>query len=122
MKGFQLNQINDLVHRITNVLTDELRRPPWRGQINLLAGHCYCASEALYHALGGKAAGWKPMFVRHETAPHWFIRHQNGWVLDITALQFKTPVQYDKARGKGFLTTNPSARARLILERAGISL
>jgi hypothetical protein len=24
-------------------------------------GNCYYTSEALYHILGGKAAGWKPM-------------------------------------------------------------
>ena len=31
---------------IAESLTDDLRRPPWRGSPNPLAGHCYVASEA----------------------------------------------------------------------------
>lgn len=29
-------------------------------------GNCYVAAEALYHLLGGKAAGYVPHTVRHE--------------------------------------------------------
>lgn len=92
-------------------------------------GNCYVTSEAVFHLLGGKAAGWKPMTVRHEGDTHWFLvrlkdRHQAnafpfpaGWeILDLTKSQFLTPVPYHKARGCGFLTKHPSERARALMQ------
>lgn len=89
-------------------------------------GNCYVTCEALYHLLGGKKAGWKPMTVRHERSVHWFLAKtevnaaNNRYfkeVLDPTKSQFKTPVPYDKARGRGFLTKQPSKRAREMMRR-----
>lgn len=98
-------------------LTDDLRRPPWRGNKNPLAGHCYVASEVLYHFLGGARSGLKPQFVVHEDQPHWFLKDEDGGVIDPTAGQFDTPVPYDQAVGKGFLTRQPSKRAQTVLDR-----
>jgi len=107
---------------------DDLRRSPWRGSSNPVAGHCSVASEAAYHLLGGKRGGYTPMFIRHEGAPHWFLRTPEGAVLDITAAQFRTPVPYAKARGKGFQTPRrdpktgiqlPSKRAQELITRVG---
>jgi hypothetical protein len=81
---------------------------------------CYPASEALYHAAGGKRAGWKPVYVKHEGTPHWFLRDPKGRPVDLTADQFDTPVPYDEGTGKGFLTKCPSKRSKTILERAKI--
>ena len=41
-----------------------------------------------------------------------------GKVLDPTAGQFATPVPYAQGKGKGFLTAQPSARARVVMGRA----
>lgn len=107
-----------VAHRVRNALTDSDRNPPYRGDPNPLTGHCYVASEAAYHVLGGKDAGWKPMFVRHEGAPHWFLRNErSGQDLDITAGQFRTTPDYAAAKGKGFLTRDPSKRALSVIER-----
>jgi hypothetical protein len=95
---------------------DDLRRPKYRGNPNPYAGHCYIASEALYYLLGGKEAGWHPMFIRHEDEPHWFLKNDNGDIIDPTAEQFETPVPYEEAVGKGFLTNYPSARAQQLLD------
>ncbi len=108
---------------VRKALTPELLHEPYRsrveaGQCDPVTGHCYVASEAAYHMLGGKSAGWTPMFVRHEGAPHWFLRGPKGEVLDITAAQFQTPVPYASATAKGFLTREPSARARTVIGRA----
>jgi len=106
--------IDRLVRDVQRQLTDDLRRPPWKGHKNALAGHCYIASETLAHLLG---PDWKPCFIRHEGSPHWFLRNRRtGRVLDVTAEQFKTPVPYEKAIGKGFLTKKPSARAQVVLD------
>jgi len=105
-----------LINKVLKALSDDLRQSKYRGN-NDLSGYCYVTSEALYHMLGGKRAGWKPMFVRHEGKPHWFLLHENGCILDITAEQFNTPVPVYSAKGKGFLTKLPSKRAQILIER-----
>jgi len=78
-----------------------------------MAGHCYVASEALYHLIPGTC----PQFIWHEGSPHWFLRDTGGAVLDATADQFSTSVPYEKAKGKGFLTKSPSKRAKTVIKR-----
>ena len=84
-------------------------------------GNCYVTCEALYHLLGGKKAGWKPMFMYHEGSSHWFLRY-NVYpnfrkIIDPTVKQFKTKPDYSKAKGKGFLTKKPSKRAKALMKK-----
>lgn len=81
-----------------------------------MRGNCYVACEALYHLLGGKAAGWKPMSMRIKDDTHWFLKHKSGMILDPTKEQFRgeTP-DYSQGRGRGFLTKKPSKRARVLM-------
>lgn len=85
-------------------------------------GNCYAASEALYHILGGKRAGWKPMrfplFGKDERIDtHWFLMHESGVILDPSVRQFGNWVpDYTEARGSGFLTKKPSKRARKLMK------
>lgn len=103
-----------MLDAVRAALTDDLRRAPWRGSPNLMAGHCYVAAEAMHHLSEGRL---RPQFIRHEGAPHWFLRDEDGTVVDPTADQFSTPVPYEQGRGKGFLTRQPSARARIVIGR-----
>jgi hypothetical protein len=81
-------------------------------------GNCYVTSEALFHNLGGKAAGWKPMFCRVGGEPHWFLKHSTGVVVDATAKQFgRLKPDYLQATGHGFLTKLPSRRARKLMKQ-----
>ncbi len=82
-----------------------------------MRGNCYVASEALFHILGGKAAGWKPMRMRVDTDMHWFLKHESGLVLDPSVQQFSHPPDYSKGVGCGFLTSKPSHRARVLTEQ-----
>lgn len=107
----------ELINIIRKHLTNELRNERYRQSENKYAGHCYAASEALYHLLGGKAVGLTPMFIKHENEPHWFLKSNSGRILDPTADQFKTKVDYSLAKGKGFLTSFPSRRAKIIINR-----
>lgn len=96
-----------------------LTATPWFSSLmpgELVRGNCYVTSEALYHLVGGRAAGWKPMNVRHEGDSHWFLQHAGGTILDATAAQFKTPPPYAQAVGRGFLTREPSKRARALMK------
>lgn len=100
----------------------DLRAAAYAGRAPL-AGHCYVASEALYHAAGGASGPWKPETVRHEGGVHWYLRHRTrGHVLDLTAEQFTAPPPYAEGRGRGFLTKQPSRRAAELLRRAGLGL
>lgn len=57
-----------------------------------MRGNCYVTCEALYHLLGGKEAGWKPMVMKWEGDTHWFLKHDlTGQILDPTKSQFKRP-------------------------------
>lgn len=113
-----LDRLVRLIHRH---LTDDLRRAPWQGSSDPLAGHCFVASEAIYYLLGGRAAGWKPLSLRHEGAPHWLLRHEpSGRVVDATEWQFRTPPDVACAVGKGFMSSRPdtpSGRAAELMRR-----
>jgi hypothetical protein len=81
-------------------------------------GNCYVASEALYHLLGGKRAGWTPVRTSMGHDTHWWLRHKSGLILDVTKSQFRGYVGpvYETGRGAGFLTKRPSRRARKLMK------
>lgn len=81
-----------------------------------MRGNCYVASEALYHILGGKKAGWTPMRMRWAGDMHWFLKHVSGLILDPSVRQFGRRPLYSLARGSGFLTKRPSRRAQKLME------
>ena len=110
-----------ILGQLTNDLLDKKHRMMKENNPNLAHtfGHCYVASEVAYHLLGGKEEGWTPHFIRHVGRPHWFLKHKSGQILDLTAQQFRTPIDYSEARGKGFLTKNPSKRALSLIKRIG---
>lgn len=118
---FRIYAYDQTVDEVRDFLSqrDDLRKPKYRGNPNPYAGHCYVATEALYYLLGGEEEGWHPMFIKHEEEPHWFLQNDDGTIIDPTAEQFETPVPYEKAVGKGFLTNYPSARAQQVID--GIS-
>jgi hypothetical protein len=115
-----------LIANIQKHLTDDLLTPLRRKLKNRRpgCGHCYVASEALWHLLGGRESGWTPQILTHGTWPeglkpgetHWYLR-KGDEVLDPTALQFRGEIPYSRGKGCGFLTREPSKRAQTLLER-----
>lgn len=83
-----------------------------------MRGNCYVTSEALFHLLGGRKAGWKAYVMRVSDAEtHWFLMHESGLLLDPTVSQFGGRIpKYTTARGTGFLTKRPSKRARELMK------
>lgn len=128
--------MSDIAEKIRNALTPDLLKPKWRRiaeQKNCrVTGHCYAASEAVFHLLGGAKAGWVPQVLSHKTWPkglkagqtHWFIKnYRTGAVIDATSEQFLPLVpDYPAATGSGFLTREPSKRASVIMERVLASI
>lgn len=128
-----MTQPEHYIPAIQKALSPDLRTPKWAAKAsaedaaNPMKGHCYVAAEVLFHLLGGKDAGWKPMTLNHDTFPeglpeqgdtHWYLQHADGRIADPTASQFGAhEVPYDKGKGCGFLTREPSRRARVVMER-----
>ena len=70
-------------------------------------GFCSVAVEAVWAMLGGNAAGYRRVQVE---APgggtHWFIRTDDGRIIDPTAAQFgRARVRYELGRGRGIPVT-----------------
>ena len=114
-----------VVARVRAALGPHALRADWRRRRPADAvpswGCCYVAAEAVYHAAGGRASGLRVMHVAHEGSPHWFLVAVDGAVVDPTADQFEAAPPYAAAKGKGFLTRGPSARARAVIAAAGFA-
>lgn len=76
-----------------------------------MRGNCYVASEALFHILGGKTAGWSVYRMRAQGDVHYWLEHDNGMILDPSRMQFKNLPDYSKGKKTGFMTKRPSRRA-----------
>jgi hypothetical protein len=109
--------------RIIAALTPDLLKPAYRFLYhpdNPTAGHCYHASEALFHLLGGQKSEWVPTRAKDdEGITHWWLENRtNGARLDPTSEQYfqgnRTP-PYETGKRGGFLTKGPSKRARALL-------
>lgn len=120
-----MENLDALVEAIQSVLTFDLLKPEYRRKSveidSPLYGHCYAASEALFHALGGFVSSWRPVRARDESGTtHWWLENDDGERLDPTAGQYECldiEPPYAKGRRAGFLTREPSQRAREILRR-----
>jgi hypothetical protein len=117
---------DDLIEDIKLVLSDDLLTEHWKKIVRSrkchpTTGHCYAASEALYHLLGGKNSGYKPAYGKTKNGnTHWWIVDKNNNILDVTAEQFyffnaKPP--YETGIFSGFLTKQPSKRALKIINK-----
>lgn len=121
----------ELIKIIQRSLTPDLLTPKWRkivaGSAALYKGHCYAASEAAFHLLGGSKNGWVPQLLTHSRwaeglspgETHWFLKNKNSSeIVDPTAEQFHPKVVlHHNAKGCGFLTSFPSKRAQRIIDR-----
>ena len=112
-----------MLSQIKKHLSSDLLKACYRleNQTNPTFGHCYVASEALYHLSGGKASGLLIKRARDDRGiTHWWLEYKEEKVLDPTAEQYyisgRTP-PYAKGVGAGFLTRNPSKRALILMDR-----
>ncbi len=111
-----------LIKKIHRHLSPDLLKGRWRVQSNPLEGHCFIATEALYHMLPNKEQ-WKPMVASYKDeggkATHWWLINRiTGDILDPTKEQYlpETP-PYHLGKGCGFMTKLPSKRAKTLIER-----
>ena len=122
-----MGSVSELMDAIRAALTPELVRPKYRGHPeNPMFGHCYVASEALYHLAGGRASGLQAYRGKDDTGDvHWWLEDRlTGHRYDITRDQYlsvgKKP-PYDAGRAGPFLTKLPSKRAQVVIDRVQAS-
>lgn len=89
--------------------------------LHFTTGHCYIASEAIYHAFGGKEK-WSAYAGRdHNNGTHWWLKNKDtGEIVDPTKEQYTSlgiEPPYDKSRPCAFLTREPSQRAQKLIAR-----
>jgi hypothetical protein len=120
--SFDVHRIESVVERVRAALSDDLLKPEYRRREGrgATSGHCYVASEAIYHLIG-KDQGLVPFQLEHEGDSHWFLADvQRRHVVDATADQFATLVPYAQGRRRSFLHPSPSRRARELIARVEI--
>lgn len=79
-----------------------------------LAGLCYVLAEAFVHM--HPQFKLTPQVARHRGRTHWWLKTEDGKIVDLTSEQFDKPFPYHLGKGCGFLTKLPSKRARAIME------
>jgi hypothetical protein len=105
-----------LVDQVRSKLTPDLLKPEYAGG-EFPSGHCYVATEAIYHLLGGAASGLKPVRLRMpDGVVHWWLETPEGAVIDATHDQYEH-IPYAEGRGGGFYTKQPSKRAQTLMSR-----
>ncbi len=127
MKIWQLREGAEerLISRIQSVLSPEMLLPKFRRMCPPDAhktwGQCYAATEALFHMLGGFDGDWRPVRGKDDDGiVHWWLENSAGQRLDPTAEQYTSQGKeppYDRGRRAGFLTREPSKRARAIIDK-----
>ena len=111
-----------LMRRLQGALSLDLLHPSYPpDQISYeeaTRGHCYIATEALYHFFG-RRAGFVPYVHNHGRGTHWWlVKEETGEILDPTEPQLLGDRSiYDKGHRGSFLTRKPSRRATELIRR-----
>jgi 3'-phosphoadenosine 5'-phosphosulfate sulfotransferase (PAPS reductase)/FAD synthetase len=115
-KGRWPGEHDKLVQAIRSRLTREMRSTGHDHHQGRIAGNCYVAAEAVYHLIPDQGR-WTPHNLKHKGESHWFLRRDDGVILDPTGDRMKGQIDYPSSVGRGFLTTKPSRRARKIIAK-----
>ena len=110
------------IEKIQISLSPELLKKQYRtaNETNPLFGHCYVATEVLYHLMGSQEV--KPCCGKDEQGiVHWWLQYKkSGKRIDVTSDQYtsvgNTP-SYAVGKGCGFLTKLPSKRTQTVIDR-----
>jgi len=122
---YQFVRLSKLRKSIQAALDDSLlsssekKRRAIEGYVSHVDGHCYVAAEVAYHVLGKP---WQPKVISKKvigSTTHWYLFNtQTNEIFDPTEEQFgDSVIPYHQGKSCGFLTTQPSKRAKIVLER-----
>jgi hypothetical protein len=110
-----------LINLIISNLSDELLKPKYKKILNKnkYTGHCYVASEALFHLLNkNEKINYTAAYLKINGDTHWFLKNKiNGNIIDITKPQFDFELDYSTSKNATFLTKLPSKRTQILLNK-----
>jgi len=106
------------IKSILDNLSSDLLKKEYRGNSNPLWGHCYIATETLFHILNDEDKhNTKAMTLKVNGITHWVLKFKTGEIIDITKNQFNFSLDYNEGRCRSFLTKEPSKRTKILLNR-----
>lgn len=117
-----IDQINAISKKIVDNLSPNFLNKKFKGKIkNNYSGHCYLASETLFHLTGGKDV-WSVRNARDsDNIVHWWLIYkQTGDIIDLTKRQytdFNIIPPYKKGKSGFFLTKKPSKRCLQLINK-----
>ena len=130
-----LLSVEEIRQLVQKALSPELLKGRWRTEQGTLDGHCYVASEALWHLLDKSL--WQPHYALYMDAggraTHWWLVHKDTLeIADPTKEQYDGYKFLDKNLEDGvppykigkignFLTKEPSKRAKIVIDRVYFS-
>ena len=116
-----MHNLNDIIENIINSLDESLLKKRFLRvkNKNKFTGHCYVATETLYHLLGDDQKKiYRPALLKINDDTHWFLKNKlNGEIIDITKEQFDFELDYGNAKNCFFLTKEPSKRTKILISR-----
>lgn len=115
-------QALDLIPLVQNCLSDDLLKKCYlQGERHPTTGHCYVASEALFHLLGGREHWLSKTGRDADGGTHWWlVNRHDGVRVDATQEQYTSfgiEPPYSAGRSCTFLTQKPSKRCQIVLAR-----
>jgi hypothetical protein len=110
-----MQSLDQVIEVLPKCLSNDLRKPQYQGT-SKYKGYCYIVAEALYYLF--PKLPLVPQHIVHENTSHWFLKNKvTGEIIDPTSKQFKTKISYSQARSTGFLTSGPSKKTQLLIQR-----
>jgi len=113
--------MEELFELIINNLDDELLKSKYKKlkNKNKYTGHCYVATETLYHLMDEKTRlEYCPAILKIGNDTHWFLKNKNnGNIIDLTKNQYCFKLDYSNARNAAFLTKIPSKRTLILINK-----
>ncbi len=107
-------KILDCIKKIQDNLSFDLIENKYRG-LTPIHGACYVASETLYYLLKDEYS-FIIMHYKIDDISHWWLETDKE-IIDPTAGQFDFDYPYHLGKKGGFLTSNPSKRCRILIDK-----
>jgi hypothetical protein len=110
----------------TEYLFNQQMKDMWKPEFPSI-NYCYTVCEYVYWYVCGATTEWDIRTTDIPSTPgikHWFLRRQDGMIIDLTADQFDNyaEMNYNDSRRSGFIQSGcigPSKRARILATMMG---
>jgi len=112
--------MQDLINRALRKMGTKYLKKDYKdkwSENNPTRGYCYVVSEVLYHYY---YIDTMPYILKVGNENHWFLKDEDGKVMDYTADQYIFKLDYTKAKRAYFLTKEISNRGKVLANLLGV--